>query len=58
LKYAKGIDVGKGYGVPDSIPLNMRGDIHFDKGFFSMDNFDPFQWLLKELKAQGVEFVS
>ena len=55
--FAKGLRVGDGYGSPDQIPLDMRGDIHFDTGFFNQSGFEPFDWLLKEMKAQGVEFV-
>ena len=56
--FARGLGVGRSYGSPDQIPLNMRGDIHFDTGFFSQSKFDPFEWLLQEMKAQGVEFTN
>jgi len=56
--FAEGLGIGSGYGSADSVPLAMRGDIHLDKGFFDMPNYEPFEWIIKEMKVQGVEFNS
>jgi len=58
LEYASGLKVGSAYGYPEAIPIKYRGDIHFEKEFYTHAMLDPFEWMLKELKAQGVEFKS
>jgi hypothetical protein len=57
-KFAKGAKVGMTYGYPTAIPLKFRGDIHLDKEFYTGTQFDPFEYLLKELKSQQIEFIS
>lgn len=55
-KFANGLGVGKSYGYPSSIPLKFRGDIHLDREFYTSRSMDPFEYLLKELGSQQVEF--